>query len=197
MPNQDVVSARNLPDMLDFLLHRRSAKVKNIGPPGPDADQLVLILKAAARIPDHGKLAPWRFIVIAADSRQRAGDILRQAYLSENPDAAPAKLNLEAERFLRAPVVVAVVSSLKDGKATEWEQTLSAGAACFNLCLAANAQGFATTWLTEWYAYNPAFQQAMGLGERERFAGFIYIGTATEPPEERERPELSALVTHF
>ena len=197
MSNHDVVSARDLPDMLDFLLHRRSSKVKNIGEPGPDLSQLSMILQASARVPDHGKLAPWRFIVMAGEARQKAGALLKQSYPSEDPAAAPAKLDLEAERFLRAPVVVAVVCTLKEGKTPEWEQILSAGAACFNLCLAANAQGFATTWLTEWYAYNAAFQKAMGLGEQERFAGFIYIGTATEAPEERERPDIQAITSYF
>lgn len=194
MPNT-VLSARDMPEMVDFLNRRRSSKIANIGEPGPSAEQIAQILRNAARVPDHGKLVPWRFIVMTSDARVKAGAMLKAAYTTEDPKAAPAKLDLESERFQRAPVVIAVVSSLKDGKAPEWEQILSAGAACFNLCLSANAMGFATTWLTEWYAYNTAFQKAMGLGDRERFAGFIYIGTAKAEPEERERPVMEAIVT--
>lgn len=197
MSLKNVTSARKLPNMLEFLLHRRSSKVKNLVLPGPDESQTDLILKAAARVPDHGKLAPWRFIVLAGDGRKKAGAFLKSAFLTEEPDASPAKLELEAERFCRAPVVIAVISSMKEGKTPEWEQILSAGAACFNLCLAANAQGFATCWLTEWYVYNLAFQKSMGLGDRERFAGFIYIGTPATAPEERERPDLAKIVSRF
>lgn len=191
------ISAKNLPDMLDFLSRRRSTKVKDLGEPGPSPAEIDTILRIGARVPDHGKLVPWRFIVLTGDARKKAGEMLKAAWLTEEPEAAPAKLELESERFLRAPAIIAVVSSLKEGKTPEWEQILSAGACCFNLCLAANAQGFASTWITEWYAYNPAFQKAMGLGEKERFAGFIYIGTATAQPEERERPDLNGIVKYI
>lgn len=191
------VSARPMPDMIDFLACRRSSKIALLAAPGPDESDIDLILRLAARVPDHGKLAPWRFIVIRGDARARAGRLLRDIWMAGNPGTPDAKLDLESERFMRAPTIVAVVASPKDAKIPEWEQTLSAGAACFNLCLAANARGFATNWVTEWYAYDPDFAAAMGLGPRERFAGFIYIGTATATPEERERPQMSDLVTVF
>lgn len=197
MTNPPVISAKTLPEMVDFLQRRRSSKIKAIGEPGPSQAQLGELLTIAARVPDHGKLTPWRFIIFQGSGRLQAGQYLQQAWLSEEPEATPAKLDLEAERFLRAPVVIAVVSSLKEGKAPEWEQILSAGAACLNLCLATNAMGFATTWVTEWYAYNPVFQKALGLGERERFAGFIYIGTAQSDPEERDRPDITAITEYF
>lgn len=195
--SQPVISAKNLPKMTDFLQRRRSIKVKGIGEPGPSPAQIDIILKNAARVPDHGKLTPWRFIVFAGDARMRAGQYLKAAWLTEEPGALPAKLELESERFLRAPVVIAVISSLKDGKATAWEQELSAGASCFNLCLSANSMGFATTWLTEWYAYNASFGKSMGITTQERFAGFIYIGTAQGEPEERERPDMALIVREF
>ncbi|HEY8190119.1 MAG TPA: nitroreductase, partial [Micavibrio sp.] len=163
----------------------------------PSPVQVEVILNAAARVPDHGKLAPWRFIVFSGDARRKAGEALRKSWLSAEPDAAPAKLDLESERFMRAPTVIAVVSSVKDGKTPEWEQILSAGAACFNLCLAANALGFSTVWLTEWYSYNETFRNAIGLNDRERFAGFIYIGTGTEPPQERDRPAMKDIVRYM
>jgi nitroreductase len=195
---EPVLSAKSLPEMVDFLSRRRSTKVKSLMEPGPSPDQLKTILKIGARVPDHGKMVPWGFIVFEGAARQRAGEYLMNAWLEEDPEAAPAKLALEGERFLRAPVVIGVVSSVKESpKAPAWEQILSAGAACFNLCLAANAMGFATTWITEWYAYSAAFRKSMGLGESERFAGFIYIGTARDEPEERERPDIAAIVMNF
>jgi len=192
------VSALPLPAMIDFLQRRRSSKVSNLGEPGPTPEQIRAILEIAARVPDHGKLVPWRFIVFSGEGRAKAGALLRDAWRHEDPQATDAKLDLEAERFLRAPLVVAVVSSIKDGKSPEWEQILSAGAACYNLCLGANGMGFASTWITEWYAYNPVFQKALGLdADKERFAGFVYIGTAKADPEERERPLLDDIASFY
>ncbi len=183
--------------ILDYLKSRRSAKITHLAAPGPSKPQLDEILTIAARVPDHGKYAPWYFIVFEGDARKDAGDLLREAYAAENPDAAGAKLDLEGERFLRAPLVVAVVSRPRPGKHRQWEQILSAGAACLNLCHAANAQGFGTNWLTEWYAYSPHFRQALGLDARDHIAGVVYIGTASAPNEERERPDLGKIVTRW
>ncbi len=184
-------------ELINFLKTRRSSKVASLGLPSPTAEQVHDILTIGLRVPDHGKYCPRYVIVFAGDNRKAAGELLRTAYAAENPDAAPAKLDLEAERFLRAPLVIAVVSKIREGKNPQWEQILSAGAACYNICLAANAMGFGSNWLTEWYAYSPAFRAAMGLSEGENFAGFIYIGTAQEKNEERERPDLSRIVTHW
>lgn len=183
--------------IIPFLKTRRSSKITSLTSPGPNAEQLQDLLTIGARVPDHGKYHPWYFIVLEGDARREAGDLLRQAYAAENPDAAPAKLDLEAENFLRAPLVIAVVSRIREGKTPEWEQILSAGAACYNICLAANAMGFGSNWLTQWYSYSPTFRQLMGLETQDRFAGFIYIGTATAPNEDRERPDLSRIVTHW
>jgi nitroreductase len=183
--------------LLEFLKNRRSSKVAGLSEPAPNAEQLAEILTIAARVPDHGKYHPWYFIVFEGGARTEIGAHLRTAYAAENPDAAPAKLDLEAERFLRAPLVVAVVSRIREGKNSEWEQILSSGAACYNLCLAANAMGFGTNWLTEWYSYSPTFKNLMGLDVHDHFAGFIYIGTTAEQQEDRERPDLSKIVTHW
>lgn len=181
--------------VLDYVLRRRSTPVRTLGDPGPDAGQVETILRAAARVPDYGKLYPWHFVVFSGAARAQAGEILRQAWVVREPQASAEKLDLEAARFLRAPVVVGVVSRLRAGKACVWEQSLSAGAVCQTLCLCANALGFGTNWLTEWYAYDPIFRAGIGLDDRDRVAGFIYIGTPTEPPQERERPDVSALTT--
>lgn len=184
-------------EMIEFLKARRSSKITSLAAPGPNADQLREILTIGARVPDHGRYVPWYFVVFEGDARREVGDHLRTAYAAENPDAAPAKLDLESERFLRAPLVIGVVSRIREGKHPAWEQILSAGAACYNLCLAANAMGFGTNWLTEWYAFSPTFKKLMGIDERDNIAGFIYIGTATEKNEERERPDMDKIVTHW
>ena len=184
-------------DILNTLKTRRSTAIKNLSTPGPSPAQIEEILTAASRVPDHNKLAPWWFVVFEGDTRVKFGEVLRRAYLHEDKDAAEAKLDLEAKRFCRAPVVIAVISRIKEGKAPQWEQILSAGAACYNLCLAANAMGFGTNWLTEWVAFNTVVKDALGMDERDNIAGFIYIGTQGEKPEERERPALSDIVNEW
>jgi nitroreductase len=179
----------------DYLAHRRSCPLKNMGKDGPSNEQTLEILRLAARVPDHGKLFPWYFIVLSGDDRITAGAHAAKAWAHENPDQAePAKLELEAEKFTRAPTIIAVVSRIRDGKAPQWEQILSAGALCQNLCLAANAKGFGTNWLTEWYSFSPKFKELMGLDERDHFAGFIYIGNVETIPEERPRPDLEEII---
>lgn len=181
--------------MLNFLKTRRSTAIKNIGGNAPTNDQIDEMLAIASRVPDHNKLAPWWFVVFECNARKEFGErVLRDAYLLEEPDAAPAKLDLEAERFMRAPLVIAVISRIKEGKAPQWEQILSAGACCYNLCLAANALGFASNWISEWPAFNPAVHKALGMDSRDNVAGFVYIGEQLEKPEERERPALSDIV---
>ena len=184
-------------DFLQLLENRRSSKVTTLAEPGPSPEQIETILKIASRVPDHGKYAPWYFIVFKDEARKEAGVLLRAAYAAENPDTPDAKLDLESERFLRAPLVIAVVSRIKPGKNPQWEQILSAGASCMNLCLAANALGFGSNWLTEWYAYSPHFKKSIGLDARDHFAGFIYIGMADIRNEERERPDLKKIVTYW
>ncbi|PZO88486.1 MAG: nitroreductase [Micavibrio aeruginosavorus] len=181
--------------IIQTLHTRRSTSLKNLSAPGPDTSQLNDILTAASRVPDHNKLAPWWFVTFEGEARKSFGEVLKRAYLLEDPDAAEAKLELESEQFLRAPTVIAVISRIKEGKAPEWEQILSAGAACYNLCLAANALGFGSNWLSGWPAYNVEVKRALGCDERDRIAGFIYIGTQNDKPEERERPALSDIVT--
>lgn len=186
------------PDAIEFLLRRRSCKIKTLAAPGPDDQQLAIILQIAARVPDHGKLAPWSFVTFTGDARADFGKILAQAWKQDNPDAEPAKLDLESERFLRAPVVVAVLSHVREGKIPAWEQILSAGAACQNLILAATMMGFGAQWVTEWYATNNTVRTALGLKtDQDQVAGFIYLGTPSEIPEERPRPEMDAVVTQW
>jgi nitroreductase len=185
------------PSTLDYLLTRRSASAKRMTGPGPNAEQLGQILSTAIRVPDHGKLAPWRFIVFEGDARKRMGDILAAEVMTER-DASPGRAEIERERFLRAPVVIGVVSRQRDGIAIPvWEQQMSAGASCTMMLLAAHALGFDACWITEWCAYHPGVLGKIGLKPGERIAGFVYIGKSAVPLGDRARPDLAPLVTWF
>ena len=195
----DLYTGKKSPDVLDYLQKRRSCKLALMGEPGPDAEDIRTILEAGARIPDHGKLFPWRFVVFTGDARRKFGEeVLRAAYLGEDKDAAPAKLDLEAERLTRAPCVIAVISKPQDSaKVPLWEQQLSAGAVAYNICLAANALGYGTNWLTEWYSFNDEVKAALGLSGNDNIAGFIYIGTPSGESEERPRPAMDSIVRYW
>ncbi|GJE18544.1 nitroreductase family protein [Methylobacterium marchantiae] len=185
-------------DTLDLLRLRRSVPPINLDGPGPGAEELDAILTIASRVPDHGKLSPWRFLVIEGDGRLRVGELIAEAYAADNPGADAKRLDLERNRLAHAPLVVAVVSSAAPHvKIPEWEQVLSAGAVCMNLVVAANAAGFATAWLTEWFAYDRRVLDALGLDPREKLAGFIHLGRAREIPSDRPRPILSDIVTRI
>jgi nitroreductase len=184
------------PMALDLLLTRRSGSAKAMTEPGPSKKQLADILKVGARAPDHGKLFPWRFLVIEGKGRSRAGDILAEVMQAEGE--REKQVEEERGRFLRAPVVVAVISAAREQhKIPVWEQELSAGAVCQNLLVAATASGFVAQWVTEWYAYHPVVKERLGLKAGERIAGFVYIGTAKEELEERPRPDMDKIVTIF
>jgi len=183
-------------EALSLLLKRRSIPAKSLGEPGPDQQTLRTLLTAATRVPDHGKLAPWRFILFEGEARAAAGKRLEDLWAGREPEAGADRLEMERTRFSRTPVVVGVVSRAKaHAKIPEWEQVLSAGAVCMTLLTAAHAAGFSAQWLSEWYAYDEAAGRILGLEDGERFAGFIHIGTALEPPFERPRPNLDDIIT--
>ena len=184
--------------VIQHLLTRRSVSANTLCDPGPSDAELELILRAASRVPDHKKLVPWRFLVFQGEVRDAFGAALANVCQVEERDPGAFRLETEAKRFLRAPLVIAVISRVVDNKAApEWEQVLSAGAACQNLVIAATALGYGAQWITEWYGYSPGVRSVLTLAENERVAGFVYIGTAKEKPEERERPALSDIVTRW
>lgn len=187
-----------MPDALELLKTRRSVKPLEMTGPGPAEADLNTLLTIASRVPDHGKLAPWRFIVFAGEGRRAAGDKIAAVFAASHPEATADQLTFERQRLERAPLVVAVVSrAAPHVKIPEWEQQLSAGAACMNLVTAANAMGYVASWLTEWPAYDRAAMTALGLADHERIAGFVYIGKAAKPPEDRDRPKLETIVTYY
>jgi hypothetical protein len=185
-------------DLLAVFETRRSVAPHLMVGPGPTDEQRDRLLRIASRIPDHGKLAPWRFIVFEGDARVKAGTVLAKRYRERQPEATEDMVKVEANRLARAPMVIAIVSkSAPHFKIPEWEQELSAGAACTALTFAANAMGFVTAWLTEWFAYDRDVLAAFGLSTEERIAGFIHIGRASEPPIDRPRPALGEIVSFF
>lgn len=177
---------------------RRSIPAPQLAEPGPDAAALAEMLAIAARVPDHGKLAPWRFIVYGRDERARAVDRLT-AIARRSGGTEAEQMAGKARTFAEAPLVVGVISSpaAEHPKIPLWEQQLSAGAVCLNLLHAAYANGFAAQWLTGWYAYDPEALRFLGVGDGERVAGFVHIGTPTMPPSERDRPDVAAKTSHW
>lgn len=187
-----------MPEALELLKTRRSVKPIEMTGPGPAAAEIETLLTIAARVPDHGKLAPWRFIVFSGDAREAAGEKIAEIFRASRPDATPEQVEFERRRLARAPLVIAVVSrAAPHVKIPEWEQQLSAGAACMNLLTAAHAMGYVASWLTEWFAFDRVAMTALGLAEQERIAGFVYVGKAAKPPEDRERPSLDTIVTYY
>lgn len=173
-----------------FLQTRRSNRAKAMIGPGPTAEQLGSLLDIAARVPDHRKLGPWRFVIFEGEAREDFGKYIASAFMADNPDMPLDRTVFESGRLMRAPVVVAIISSPVDcSRGTpEWEQVLSSGAVCHNLLIAAQAEGFAAQWLTEWFAYDARVNAELGLEAREKVAGYIYIGTTELPSPERVRP---------
>ena len=185
-------------DALQLLKTRRSVKPMEMTGPAPTPAEIDTILTVATRVPDHGKLTPWRYIVFEGDARLAAGDKIAGIFKATHADATGNQIEFERNRLARAPLVIAVVSrAAPHAKIPEWEQQLSAGASAMSLVLAAHALGFAASWLTEWIAYDDKVREALGLAAQERFAGFVYIGRPVKPPEERPRPNLTEVVTRY
>lgn len=187
----------DLSSPLSLLRSRRSGKPRDMVAPGPTDEQLAEILAIASRTPDHGKLAPWRFVTIAADQRDAFATLLLDAYLADKPEAG--RLEREAvEQFARqAPTLVVVLSTpRRDSHIPLWEQELSCGAACMNLLMAAHAMGFVGSWLTGWASYSERVRDAFG-GPDDRIAGFVFIGTPAKPLEERPRPDATAVIKRW
>lgn len=181
---------------LSALETRRSGKARDLVAPGPDDATLRRIVAVAARTPDHGKLAPWRFVIVPAERREALAAVIADAYRQAYPDAADYEVEATARFARHAPALVVVLYSPRQAKIPLWEQELSAGAACMNLLHAAHALGFVGSWLTEWPAYSDAVRDAFGVAP-ERIAGFIFIGTPVKALEERLRPNLDEVVSDW
>ncbi len=183
---------------VELLLTRRSVMAKDLCEPGPGPEQLNDILRAAHRVPDHGKLGPWRFVVFTGEARSRFGQQLADIYLQDNPDCKDAVLAFQRDLLLRAPLVIGVISTASEHvKIPIWEQELSAGAACQNILVAAQAMGYGAQWLTEWYSFDTRVHDMLGMDTHHKVAGFLYIGTKSSEPDDRARPSLEDRITYW
>jgi nitroreductase len=180
------------------LATRRSGKARDMIAPGPNAAQLRDIMLLAMRTPDHGKLAPWRMIIVGDEQRQALASVLKLAWITENPGAADQNLSALDQFAHQAPTLVVLVSApVVPSKIPQWEQRLSVGAVAMNLIHAAHAHGFVANWLTGWAAYSPDVAAAFGLGEHDRIAGYFFIGSPARDLEERPRPDPEAVIRHW
>ncbi|WP_407181576.1 nitroreductase [Bradyrhizobium sp. STM 3562] len=187
-----------MPDAIELLKARRSVKPREMTGPGPSPAEIETILTIGARVPDHGKLAPWRFIIFEGDARERAGEVIAKVFATKKPQASAAEIEIEKKRLMDAPLVIAVVSFTKPHpKVPPFEQELSAGASAMNIVTAATALGYGACWLTGWFAFDRDVLDGLGLKPDEKIAGFIHIGKPSKPNEERPRPALSEIVTRF
>jgi nitroreductase len=183
------------PAALARLQRRRSAPAQALVAPGPDPEQLNVLLETAARTPDHGKLFPWRFVIIDGPAKSALVHALKPLAVRQ---ADPVKAAAVLSKLANPPVTVMVVSAPVPGhKVPVWEQELSAGAVCMNLEHAADTMGFSASWITDWYAYEPTTRPLLGLKDGEQVAGFIHIGTLAEGPVERPRPDMSQIVSRL
>jgi nitroreductase len=182
------------PETLARLAVRRSAPAQGLVEPGPSEAQIELILTLGARSPDHGKLTPWRFVVLGRQTRAEIAEKLATLAVEK---ALPAKATAVLAKLTAAPTTILVVSTARPASKPEWEQVLSAGAVCMNVEHAASALGFASSWITDWYSYDAEAAALFGVVGTEKIAGFIHIGTAAEPLLERERPDIASLTTRL
>ena len=188
----DVLPIEASQAVLDFLAKRRSASAMSLAAPGPDDAQLADLLRLAARVPDHGKLSPWRFVILRGAAKETFAEKI--AALADS-QANPVKANAALRKLTRPPVAVAVISRYIPGEIPEWEQRQSASAVCQQMLLAAAAMGWGANWITDWYAYDARARDILGVSDGELVAGFLYLGTSSEDPLERVRPDLAAITT--
>ena len=186
------------PALRDHLLTRRSVGQAFLAEPAPTGADLQTLLTIATRVPDHGKLAPWRLVLFSGDARAAAGEKLAEIAKRKRPELDEAGLEIERRQFLPAPLVIGIISTAKPHvKIPEFEQLLSAGNVAFNLVHGAYALGYAATWITRWYTFDAEAAAVLGAKEGERFVGFVHIGTPTTTIEDRPRPDLAEIVTEW
>lgn len=193
-----IMKLNDTSSVLAFLKSRKSASAKAMTGPGPSKSQIDDIIEIAVRVPDHGKLAPWRFILIEGEGRAKIGEGFASVWAKNNSSHGAENLDFQRNLFMRAPVILVVVSTAAvHGKIPVWEQQLSSAAVCYNAVLAATALGFDAQWQSDWVAYNDGAKAVMGVHAHEKISGIIYIGTSSVPLEDRPRPDVSTLLTRI
>jgi nitroreductase len=184
--------------IIDFLLARNSAPIPELREPAPDDREIETMLTIASRVPDHGRLTPWRFILYRGDARKKIGEGLAELAERREGPLPEGRRNQELARFSRAPLVIGVISSPKENpKIPHWEMFLSGGAAAMSLVIAANGLGYGTNWITNWYSDTEEGRKLLGLAPHERVVGFVHIGSYAGPAPERPRPEVAKLVSDY
>lgn len=184
------------PTLIDYFTKRRSVTLPFLAEPGPNAEELTTILEIGMRVPDHGKLAPWRLVIIGGEKRVEAGEMLAQIAAENRPNASAEELEIERKQFLPAPLTIMVVSTAAiHPKVPEVEQFLSAGCVALNLVHGANAFGYAAQWITRWFAFDERAKRGFGVAPEEQIVGFVHIGTPEIKPEERDRPQAADIVS--
>ena len=190
----EILPIQTSPEVLAFLSRRRSASAMTLTAPGPDDVQLADLLRLAARVPDHGKLSPWRFVIL----RGAAKDVFAEKITALAAEQVnPVKANAALRKLTRPPLCVAVISRYISGEIPEWEQRQSASAVCMQMLLAASAMGWGANWITDWYSYDPRALEILGLTVGEQVAGFLYLGTSSEQPQERVRPDVATITNEW
>ncbi len=193
-----IMKLNDTSSVLAFLKSRKSASAKAMTGPGPSKAQMDEILEIAVRVPDHGKLAPWRFILIEGEGRARMGQGFAEIWAKNNPTHGAETSEFQRGLFMRAPIILVVVSTATvHGKIPVWEQQMSSASVCYNAVLAATALKFAAQWQSDWVAYDEAAKAVMGVAAHERVSGIIYIGTSSVELEDRPRPDVSSLLTRI
>ena len=187
-----------MPEAIDLLKTRRSPRIPDLAGPGPSDAELETLLTVASRVPDHGKLAPWRFLVLRKEGRAPLAEALARCFRADHPEATPDQIEKECARYRDTPLIIGVISRAGPHvKIPEWEQILSAGAACMNLVNAAHALGYGANWVTGWAAYDRSCLDLLGVAQNERVAGFVHIGKPNAAVEDRPRPKLEDIVTRL
>lgn len=184
--------------VIDFLSARKSAPIDLLTEPAPSDSEIETMIRIASRVPDHGRLAPWRFILYRGDVRREIGDKLAELAVKLEGPLPEMRLEKERTRFSRAPLVIGVVAIVRDNpKIPQWEMFLSGGAAAMNLVLAANALGYGTNWISNWYSDSDEGRAILGIGRNERVVGFVHIGTFAGEAPERPRPDVGSLYADY
>ena len=183
---------------IDFLLGRKSAPIAELRDPGPSEQEIRTLLTIAARVPDHGRLVPWRFILYRGNARREVGEKLADLAEKREGPLTDARREQELTRFSRAPLVIGVVHVPRDNpKIPQWEMHLSGGAVAMSLLIAANAMGYGANWITNWYSDIEEGRAILGLEPHERVIGFVHIGNFDGDVFERPRPDLDAVTSDY
>lgn len=198
IPELGMIYGNRSQETLDLLLRRRSLVAAKQCEPGPTPEELEILLRCATRVPDHAKLMPWRIKVVQGEARQWLGNLFAEVYRENNPTASDERVDAERQLPLRTPLVLIVSTKIESAeRIPRWEQILSGGAVCQNILIAATALGYASQWLSEWPNYDETVKAFLNIAPSDEILGFIYIGSASEKPQERPRPALEDVVSYL